>query len=686
MTRAHRKLLRKAAHSLRKKKRAIHTASCIVAGRFKKSSQLLVAGGVLAIFFGVAIVSYSGTSSLGKVAVPAPAALTPSSVGLGKGVPACASAQGPTCTSNGTASVTINWNFLSDSGQCQFVIMAPDAGIPSPYLDVPYSSGACYAGWGGCVYQELPCVGSHTFTGLQRNTSYAYWFHIHHAWNWNTDPSTDPSNTYGEKNSLTVPNCTASNYGQSCTSTANSCGQTNSGTYDVNGNCTASTPPNPGNLGQSCASSANACGQTSGGTYQCNGSCSASAPPNSSCPQPADVSSISASCNSTGNLVVFSWPAVSGANIYQIQYYSANGSCSSGWALYTDGTTCYKDIAGTSAAASVTPGQSSYAWVNAGNTNTGQWANWSTQPKTSFTCQSPTPTVTWLGSQGCVLPNNNSGCNLTAHWTASNLPPGNGLVDLQITGVPPVSYNKTFTGLPPTDPQYLVTQAGTYIFTLFTDNNGTPGTQIGTTASMAVCPFGYTLDTTNEVCVPPPLPTVAFYPSPSTIDSGQSTTLYWSSTNASSCSEEPGTSGFSTGAGSPVKGSTSTGILTTTTNYGITCTGPGGSTIGHATVTVLQPTVSISAAPTRVVSGGSTVVSWDATNVDTCSISRNGQPWPTGGSTFTANSSRQVTGNKTDTITSDTTYMITCTNNAHTATSAVSATQVVSVVPGYANF
>lgn len=97
-----------------------------------------------------------------------------------------------------------------------------------------------------------------------------------------------PANTVGEWNAFlnnapnkTVNACCAGNYGQSCTSSANACGQTSSGTYDCGGSCSASTPgySTPHNLyGQSCTSSANACGQTQGGTYQCNNVCSASTP------------------------------------------------------------------------------------------------------------------------------------------------------------------------------------------------------------------------------------------------------------------------------------------------------------------------------------------------------------------------------------------------------------------------
>ena len=96
-----------------------------------------------------------------------------------------------------------------------------------------------------------------------------------------------PANTQGEWDAFltnapnkTLSSCCAANSGQACTSAANSCGQTNTGTYSCSGVCSASTPANPAGYGNACTSSANACGQTNSGTIQCDGSCSASTPAN----------------------------------------------------------------------------------------------------------------------------------------------------------------------------------------------------------------------------------------------------------------------------------------------------------------------------------------------------------------------------------------------------------------------
>jgi outer membrane protein OmpA-like peptidoglycan-associated protein len=75
-----------------------------------------------------------------------------------------------------------------------------------------------------------------------------------------------------------------------------------------------------------------------------------------------------------------------------------------------------------------------------------------------------------------------------------------------------------------------------------------------------------------------PAPTVNLFASPTSINAGQSSTLSWSSTNATTCSAPWTTSGASSGSQSVSP--------TTTTTYSITCTGAGGSASSSATVNV----------------------------------------------------------------------------------------------------
>jgi hypothetical protein len=78
-----------------------------------------------------------------------------------------------------------------------------------------------------------------------------------------------------------------------------------------------------------------------------------------------------------------------------------------------------------------------------------------------------------------------------------------------------------------------------------------------------------------------PVPTVLVTASPTTITSGGSSTVTWSTTNATACTASGGWSGAKATSGSQ----TITNITTTST-YTISCTGPGGSGSGSDTVTV----------------------------------------------------------------------------------------------------
>ena len=77
------------------------------------------------------------------------------------------------------------------------------------------------------------------------------------------------------------------------------------------------------------------------------------------------------------------------------------------------------------------------------------------------------------------------------------------------------------------------------------------------------------------------MPTLTFTANPSEIQSGGRTTVSWSTTNATSCTPIPGTSGATTGEVSYT--------LTENTTFPMTCIGPGGSVTRVATVTVNSP-------------------------------------------------------------------------------------------------
>ncbi len=147
--------------------------------------------------------------------------------------------------------------------------------------------------------------------------------------------------------------------------------------------------------------------------------------------------------------------------------------------------------------------------------------------------------------------------------------------------------------------------------------------------SIAITPFAtttYTItatgpvgtafaSTTITVTTPPPAPTVSISADPASIQSGGSSTLTWTSTNATSCAIDQGIGNV------PVTGSIAITPFATAT-YTITATGPGGTATSSVTVTVSipAPTVAITAAPGSIPYGGSATLTWQSTNAASCDI------------------------------------------------------------------
>jgi trimeric autotransporter adhesin len=142
-------------------------------------------------------------------------------------------------------------------------------------------------------------------------------------------------------------------------------------------------------------------------------------------------------------------------------------------------------------------------------------------------------------------------------------------------------------------------------------------------------------------------PTVQLDANPTTVVSGGSTTLTWSSTNATTCTASGNWSGTKTTSGTQVMSN-----LTSNRTYTLTCTGPDGSAQDTANVTVNSqaPTVTLTANPTTVTSGGSSTLTWSSTNATSCSASGD---W---------SGSRQTSGSQVmSNLTSDKHYVLTCT-------------------------
>jgi len=166
---------------------------------------------------------------------------------------------------------------------------------------------------------------------------------------------------------------------------------------------------------------------------------------------------------------------------------------------------------------------------------------------------------------------------------------------------------------------------------------------------------------------PPPAPTVTLAANPTSVASGGSTQLTWSSTNATSCTASGGWTGNKN-----TSGNQNISNLTTNTTFTLQCTGGGGTAQQSAMVTVVgappAPTVTLSANPTAVTAGGSSTLTWSSTNATSCVA--------TGGWTGTkATSGNQSTG----TLNATTLFALACTGTGGTAQQSVTVT--VNAVP-----
>jgi hypothetical protein len=127
--------------------------------------------------------------------------------------------------------------------------------------------------------------------------------------------------------------------------------------------------------------------------------------------------------------------------------------------------------------------------------------------------------------------------------------------------------------------------------------------------------------TVTVTAAPPtvPLPTASLSANPTTITAGQSSTLTWNTTDATSVTMN----------GSPVAASgTQSYSPTTTTTYTLVATNSTGSVTRQVTVTVNavqpppapMPTASLTASPSSILSGSSSMLSWNTTDATTVTL------------------------------------------------------------------
>lgn len=116
---------------------------------------------------------------------------------------------------------------------------------------------------------------------------------------------------------------------------------------------------------------------------------------------------------------------------------------------------------------------------------------------------------------------------------------------------------------------------------------------------------------------PTPAPTVTLTANPTSITAGQTVTLTWSSTNATSCSASGGWSGAKAISGTEVSAA-----LSGATTFSLNCTGTGGSTSASVSVSLVSPpALTFTAAQTAITTNYPTTLTWSSTNATACTAS-----------------------------------------------------------------
>jgi hypothetical protein len=242
---------------------------------------------------------------------------------------------------------------------------------------------------------------------------------------------------------------------------------------------------------------------------------------------------------------------------------------------------------------------------------------------------SPIPTVSLTASPTTI----DAGASATLSWTSGNASSCNASGDWN--GPLAVSGSQS-TGALSSDATYTLTCAG-------------PG---GTSRPAAV---------TISVNA---LPTAQLAANPNVIPAGGQTTLTWSSAHATSCTASGDWSGTL-----PTSGSQSSGALSGSANFVLTCSGPGGASAPVNTAVIVNPlpTATLSVTPSAVALGGTASLTWSSTNANACNASG-------GWSGTLAPSGTQTSAP----VSATTVYSLVCTG-AGGATAPVSAT--VALIP-----
>ncbi len=272
----------------------------------------------------------------------------------------------------------------------------------------------------------------------------------------------------------------------------------------------------------------------------------------------------------------------------------------------------------TSSAPEVAPGASAVlTWSSTNATSCTASGGWSGSRPTSGT-ETVTPASSFVNYQ---LECTGAGGTASANVSISHIPPP----EISLTGNPGgIQYSTPATLTWSTSRATACTASGGWTGTRATSGTETTGALLTTTVFTLTCTGeGGTNAVSVTISVPSPaLPNVALSAMPNPIVIGSASTLSWSAHNTSDCVASGGWSG--TRPATPPSAGESTGTLTSTTTYVLTCTNPLGS--GQATVTVnvvatLPPTLTIAAQPSFLTAGSAATLTWSTTDATSCTAS-----------------------------------------------------------------
>src|SRR6185369_15138524 len=348
--------------------------------------------------------------------------------------------------------------------------------------------------------------------------------------------------TYTYLGGCSPPGCATQ--GQQCLSSPNACGQISGGYINAACVCSVGTPPNPAWYGQAC-SATSACG-TNNGTKDCDGNCSATAPPVYT----------DAWCQSIG------WDSLwSGPNAACIGWCQCNAGRS-----YVDnvapigdgrGGTCQGSCAANQGNACTSAGNSC-GMTNAGTIQCDGSCSASIPPDSWC----PGPTVTLSASPASITVGGSStlswstGGSATSCWGS-----GGGWDGWKASG----------------GSSQALSPGATTTYSIQCWNAG--GTASGVSSA------------TVTVTAAPPAPTLTLSAAPASVTSGGTSTLTWTTSNASSCWASAGWTGWKAAGGS-----SEGAVPEATTTYPMECWNSSGVSSG-----VKSTTVTVTASPTLTI-------------------------------------------------------------------------------------